>query len=232
MIREWIRLDQVDSTNRYALERPKDGLLVTAGSQTKGKGSRGRSWYSPAGNLYMTLCLKDINPLHTIITGISVYDALITLVPGHEIIIKWPNDLLLNKKKVCGILCQSRSGFSAIGIGLNINQAFWPEELRETATSIYQETGQKHPALPVMYDILDAIKKWIEIYNNEGFAPVRKAFFTRSLIFGTEVMLEGKKRCRVMDIDMDGHLIVVLEGKTISLAGEKIFIVPQNTGAL
>lgn len=153
--RNRICLDEVDSTNREAMRLAEKGAphgtLVVAEGQKYGSGRRGRRWESPAGeNLYMSLLLRPDcpaakAPMLTLVMAYSAAQALIQCVDA-DVQIKWPNDLILNKKKVCGILtemCMDGQKIShvVIGVGINVNAIHFPEELRETATSLRLETG-------------------------------------------------------------------------------------------
>lgn len=128
-----------------------EGVLVVAGEQTKGRGRRGREWASPAdGNIYMSLGLKpniqpDLAPMMTLIEALSVARAVKSCC-DLECQIKWPNDVVIGGKKICGILTEmsAETGYIhyvVIGTGINVNETEFSEEIRETATSLRLETG-------------------------------------------------------------------------------------------
>ena len=130
IIEEIIELDSVDSTNRYALDAGRAGLLVRSLSQTSGRGRRGRAWSSPEGeNLYMSITLAPPEERYPIIAGIAVREALASLLNVVEVAIKWPNDVIITGKKVSGILCETRGDITVVGIGVNVNRISWPEDL-------------------------------------------------------------------------------------------------------
>lgn len=150
--------DQVDSTNTQAkrlgeeLARDGHGTLVVADLQTAGKGRRGRSWESPSGaSIYMSILLRpeilpDQAPMLTLVMAQSVAEAVQELT-GAEVGIKWPNDIVLNGKKICGILTEMSAeidyiNYVVIGVGVNVNTPDFPEALVETATSLKIELGQ------------------------------------------------------------------------------------------
>ena len=131
MLNRIITLDEVDSTNNYLkLNRGElpDGTLVTARIQTAGKGRRGHEWLADQGMLPLSLLLKQ--PPHpdtlTLCAGVAVCEALEPLLPGEELGIKWPNDIILHGHKLCGILCESVCFGSSMdivcGIGVNLAQ--------------------------------------------------------------------------------------------------------------
>lgn len=148
-----VYFDETDSTNNrirnLAEEGAAHGTLAVADRQTAGKGRRGRSWESPKGkNIYMSILLRpDMEPSKapqlTLVMAMSVAQA----IREHEqmdVQIKWPNDIVLNKKKICGILTEMSTEIDyidhvVIGIGINVNDEFIPEELQEKATSMKLE---------------------------------------------------------------------------------------------
>lgn len=173
-----IYMQCVDSTNEEA-KRGGDngashGTVYVAEEQTAGKGRRGRSWLSEsAENLYFTLLLKpDIAPekatMLTLVMAHAVSQA-IEKMTGLVAGIKWPNDIVVNKKKVCGILSEmkldkGRSAYCVIGVGINIGQTEFPEELQDKATSLWAElmagreediSGAKTIAVPGKNQILN-----------------------------------------------------------------------------
>lgn len=159
---EWVAkevlfFDTIDSTNTKAQELAEkgypSGTLVVADKQESGKGRRGRSWVSPSGTgIFMTLMIKpDINPnnasMLTLVAALAVAKA-ITSVTGEEAMIKWPNDIVVNGKKVCGILTEMNAQFDyinhiVVGIGINVHNESFPEEISQMASSLMIEAGGK-----------------------------------------------------------------------------------------
>lgn len=147
---------QLDSTNteiaRLAVEGAAHGTVVVADEQTAGKGRRGRGWESPAGeNIYMSIlirpdCLPDRAPMLTLVMAYSV--AKVLKEHGFlDVQIKWPNDLVLSGKKICGILTEmqlkdNEIDYVVVGVGINVNTSMFPKELKDTATSLYLESGR------------------------------------------------------------------------------------------
>lgn len=156
---EWniIHLEEIDSTNtearRQAMQGIGEGLVITAEKQTAGKGRRGRSWESPEGeNLYFSMLLRpevpiDKTPMLTLIMALSVAKA-INKFCELDPLIKWPNDLVLSGKKICGILTEMHMSESQIedvivGTGINVNQELFSSELEDKATSLLLEGNRK-----------------------------------------------------------------------------------------
>lgn len=155
--KEVLYFDTIDSTNTKAQELAEkgypSGTLVVADKQDSGKGRRGRSWVSPSGTgIFMTLMIKpDINPnnasMLTLVAALAVAKA-ITSVTGEEALIKWPNDIVVNSKKVCGILTEMNAQFDyinhiVVGIGINVHNESFPEEISQMASSLMIEAGGK-----------------------------------------------------------------------------------------
>ena len=155
--KEVLYFDTIDSTNTKAQELAEkgypSGTLVVADKQESGKGRRGRSWVSPSGTgIFMTLMIKpDINPnnasMLTLVAALAVAKA-ITSVTGEEALIKWPNDIVVNDKKVCGILTEMNAQFDyinhiVVGIGINVHNESFPEEISQMASSLMIEAGGK-----------------------------------------------------------------------------------------
>ena len=155
--KEVLYFDTIDSTNTKAQELAEkgypSGTLVVADKQESGKGRRGRSWVSPSGTgIFMTLMIKpDINPnnasMLTLVAALAVAKA-ITSVTDEEAMIKWPNDIVVNGKKVCGILTEMNAQFDyinhiVVGIGINVHNESFPEEISQMASSLMIEAGGK-----------------------------------------------------------------------------------------
>ncbi len=152
--------DSVDSTNNEVKRRAEDGagegLLVIGKEQTAGRGRRGRIWESKKGEgIFMSLLIRPkIDPgcasMLTLVMGMAVWDALeeICGADSPDIRIKWPNDIVCDGKKVCGILTEMSAetdciNYVVIGVGINVHNPEFPEEIAGMATSVYRLTGRK-----------------------------------------------------------------------------------------
>ena len=176
--------DQVDSTNTQAkrlgeeLARDGHGTLVVADLQTAGKGRRGRSWESPSGaSIYMSILLRpdilpDQAPMLTLVMAQSVAEAVQELT-GAEVGIKWPNDIVLNGKKICGILTEMSAeidyiNYVVIGVGVNVNTPDFPEALVETATSLKIELGQSVKRSALIAAVMKRFEENYETFIRTG----------------------------------------------------------------
>lgn len=175
-------LQTVDSTNDYAKKLAMDGgvhgLLVTAEYQMGGKGRRGRSWVTPAGTaIAMSLVLRpELEPVKasmlTLVAGLAVTEA-IREVTGLDALLKWPNDVVVDGKKTTGILTEmtmkgTAIDFVILGIGINVNVPQFPEEIRETATSLMLETGHEIDREQLIRACLEAFEKYYERFVADG----------------------------------------------------------------
>ena len=176
-----LHFDSLPSTNleaaKRAAEGAAEGLCVVAGEQTAGRGRRERHWVSPLGaGLYFSISLRPQFdqtrwPLLTLMAAVAVHDALLAAC-SLETDIKWPNDILANERKLCGILAETvetADGSAAIiGIGINLTKEAVPEELRSAATSLEEMTGQKIDGEKVLAELMKAIAERYQVLQSEG----------------------------------------------------------------
>ncbi len=170
--------DVVDSTNNLAKLRAEEGaehgLLVVGEQQTAGKGRRGRTWESRKGEgIFMTLLLKpDIEPgnasMLTLVMALAVRSALET-VGKLQTQIKWPNDIVCDGKKVCGILTEMSAQMDyinhiVIGVGINIHNEDFPDEMAHMATSVYLQTGEHINRAELIAEVMRSFEHYYERY--------------------------------------------------------------------
>ena len=176
---EILYFDSIDSTNTKAQEVAEkgypSGTLVVADKQIAGKGRRGRNWESPSGcGIFMTLMLKpDINPnnasMLTLVSALAVAKALADIT-GKDAKIKWPNDIVIDGRKVCGILTEMSAQFDyinniVIGIGINVNNSSFPEEISATASSLrLLSGGKKYRRAEIIEKIMEYFEKYYSIF--------------------------------------------------------------------
>lgn len=164
------------STNTLAMsllsEGATEGTIVITDDQTQGRGQKGTVWKSsPGENLTFSLILRPQNIEHrlfalTQVVAIALRETILESCPGEEVLIKWPNDILLNKKKVAGVLAESQwEGTSlkgsVIGMGINLNQVSFEEEISHKATSLALETGNMIDKKSLLWNLLDHLEKRI-----------------------------------------------------------------------
>ncbi len=223
--RDIIYFTETDSTNTrakdLAVRGAPEGTLVISERQTKGRGRKGRSWFSPSqGGIYISLILKpSISPSEapkiTLLTAVVVAEALRSLT-GLSAIIKWPNDILIDGKKVAGILTEMSTEMDTIdhivvGLGLNVNTPDFPDDIREKATSLFIETGKHFPRVRFIQEYLKWYEEYYEIFKRTGFEPIIKRWKELTNIIGKRItveMISKKYSGEVQDIDKDGVLIL------------------------
>ncbi len=198
--------DVTDSTNIRAKELAEEGhpsgTLVVADRQEAGRGRRGRSWDSPSGTgIFMTLLLKpEMNPNHasmlTLVAAMAVARA-ISKCAGTEALIKWPNDIVIGGKKICGILTEMSAQFDfinhiVIGIGINVHNEHFPEEIAETAGSIFLQTGKRIRRAELIEQILEQFEHYYAIFmETEDLSGLVKEY--------NSILVNMNKSVRVLD---------------------------------
>ncbi len=167
----------MESTNKYAKklgeENVTNGTVVVTKKQTAGRGRRGRNWISPEGNCYFSLLLKpSIQTEHasrlTLVSALALAEA-INNVAGLETQIKWPNDVVVDGKKLCGILTESSIDvddlkYVVIGIGINVNQKKFDPEIDSMATSISLQLGQDVECAHMIAEFLNCFEMYFSIF--------------------------------------------------------------------
>jgi BirA family biotin operon repressor/biotin-[acetyl-CoA-carboxylase] ligase len=191
--------DEIDSTMRRAAELSAEGAasgtVVAAKRQTAGQGRLGRTWHSPRGGLYFTQILRlDLPPAElpviTMALGLAVADAL-QLFTGLTCDLRWPNDVLVGERKLVGILAQLHEGAVLAGIGLNVSQPGFPEELRSIATSLVLETGSEHDPRVLLQAIAGSVDSHANILATSGRHAILRLFAdASSYVRGKRVSVE------------------------------------------
>ncbi|ADL53807.1 biotin--[acetyl-CoA-carboxylase] ligase [Clostridium cellulovorans] len=227
----FLYLPTIDSTNIKAKElanqdqsKYPNGFLIISEEQTNGKGRLGRTWHSPSGcGLWFSLILRpNINlvdiPKITLISAVALCDSLKN--SGVDSQIKWPNDILINNKKIAGILTEMSSlnsivNFVILGIGLNVNTkaSQFPLELKETASSLFIEYGNNFDKSKILADFLYIFEDlWFKFLTNGSFDHILAKYKETSTVLHKKVKIinAGKESLVfVKDITEDGSLLVV-----------------------
>lgn len=231
-----IHLECVDSTNteakRLAAQDAPEGTLVLAEEQTGGKGRLGRNWSAARGeNVMMTLLLRPkIRPDHaprlTLLMAMAAVRS-IRKETGLEAGIKWPNDVVVHGKKLCGILTEMDTeihsiNYVVIGIGINVNQENFPEEIRERAGSLCLELGKKISRAGLAAGVLEELERLYETFlETEDLSTLYEEYNALCINFGREVLvtmpLKGLELCRGIaeGINEKGELAVRKEDGSV-----------------
>ena len=217
----------LDSTNSKAYELAnqgaEEGEVVIAESQKKGKGRLGRNWFSPPfSNLYLSVILRPKipppqAPLITLMAAVATAEA-IEKTYGLQPLIKWPNDILLNGRKMAGLLNEIKSETDrihfvilGIGVNLNIDEKMFPKEIRSVATSMKREMGQGVSRKIFLASLLQELEKWYTVFLRQGEGVILKSWRERAKIKGRQVKMTSFGETitgRAIDVDSDGALII------------------------
>jgi len=206
----------VTSTSDVAKRYPKKSIIL-ADIQTRGRGRLGREWSSKPGGIWMSVVLEPTeNPLYhlTFLASVAVREAISTAT-GVQARIKWPNDLLYEKKKLCGILTE---GFFIgnekkliVGIGLNVNNAV-PGIKKTPAIALRDITKKSVSRKKLIAHIVAQLEQWHLLYASIGFLPVLLAWKANNAVLGQRIKIHKGKTAFTatpVDVDEDGNLIVM-----------------------
>jgi len=222
MLWRHLALEAVDSTNEEAKRRAEageaEGLAVTALRQTAGRGRRGRAWDSPEGNLFVSMLLRPSRPpmeaaTLSFLACVAMADAVAQLAPhlAPKLACKWPNDLLLDGAKICGILLESRNkpannaaggGIDYLVIGIGVNLVYHPADTPYPATDLAAQ-GVEVSRQDFLAALLQSLGTWYERWNQHGFAPVREAWLKRAQGIGRPVIV------RLQDKELHGCFVAL-----------------------
>jgi BirA family biotin operon repressor/biotin-[acetyl-CoA-carboxylase] ligase len=229
--REVVYFEITDSTNaqarRLAEEGAPEGTVVIADQQTAGRGRLGRFWLSPPGvNLYLSIILRPSFPPRdatsmTFLSAVAVANAVVAVGPFTPQL-KWPNDVLLDGRKVAGLLNEMNAEteqvhYLVLGVGVNLNMAAteFPSDLRTPATSLFAAGGVEVSRRDFTQTLLRQLDALYEQYLRQGFAPIRAAWEQHCNMVGRMVEVDSPPKryvgC-VSGIDESGALLVDLPG--------------------
>jgi len=179
-------VDEVGSTNTFLKDLCRNGAqhgtAVYSWNQLSGYGRRGKFWFSePDKNIALSIALKpppdaDFVPF-SIVAGVAVHEALSPLCPN--LAIKWPNDILADGRKFCGISCErifTQENLYIIGIGVNVNNTEFPGDLADSATSLLAQTGAEWDLHQILDKILGSLYKYYDLLLGGGFADILNIF--------------------------------------------------------
>jgi len=213
-----LRFDRVSSTNDvakdFASSGAREGLCVIAKEQTAGRGRQGRIWSSPAGEgLYMSVVLRPAIKaseagMVTLASAISVAETL-RLDYETNAEIKWPNDLMVRGRKICGILIESavqdeKLDYIVLGIGVNTGQSSFPEDVANTATSLWLESRRMVSPVDFAEALLPRLERWYDTSITD-----RKAIIPR-----WEELSPSSRNCRISVESSDGQIEGITQGLT------------------
>lgn len=215
---------ETESTNIIAREiaaSVEEGTVVIAESQTAGRGRLGRKWISPEGGIWLSIIVKpEIQLLYapriTLLAGVSVARTIRGL--GLPAKIKWPNDILINGKKVCGILTEIGAevdmiDYLVVGIGIdaNVDTESFPEEFRDSSTSLKKEMGENINRVDFVRKLLEEFEASYSKFQETGFPPILEEWRNMSATIGEWVKITTQTRTiygEAIGVDSEGALIL------------------------
>jgi len=239
---EW--LDEIDSTNDEARRRFQAGevgpVWIGARKQTAGRGRRGRSWADLTGNLYCSglyslKCSAADAAQLSFAAALAASDVCQSVLPGHLAKVKWPNDVLVAGRKICGVLLESADAPGkviqlVIGIGLNIAAA--PDISDRPATSLAM-LGAEIEAETALENLVDRFEFWRSVWAREGFSPIRDIWLARAHGVGQRCVarLNDKTLEGIFtDLAPDGSLVLeMIGGETRLISAGDVFF-PEALG--
>jgi BirA family biotin operon repressor/biotin-[acetyl-CoA-carboxylase] ligase len=222
--------------NQLAVSGAPEGAIVVADQQTRGRGRLGRSWHSPEGvGLYCSILLRPrihprLAPGISLVAAVALADT-ISSYDKIEVKIKWPNDVLISRRKTAGILTElsaeiDRVNFIVVGIGVNINHRLsdFPDDLKPTATSVRIGLRKRVNRVEFLQRLLENFEKEYLSFKKSGLEKSIRKIRNYSSLINHEIQLKiGRKAItgKALDIDMDGRLVVrTAEGTKAFSAGE------------
>ena len=228
-----VYFEKIDSTNIYAKKLVKEGVsegcVVVAGMQEKGRGRKDRIWSSPEGGLWFSVILYPrIPPQNAMILTMAVSVSVVEAIIKHtnlKPVIKWPNDVLVKGKKICGILTELDAemdwiNYAVIGIGINVNNSI-SKGLMDIATSLKIETKKNCSIVELFADILNNFDKKYSSIKFSNFKCIRDSWFSYANIIGKNIRVDTENLTLegiVIDVDSDGCLIIDSSKGKIKLA--------------
>ncbi len=239
---------RINSTSQMAKELATygaaEGTVVIAETQTAGHGRHGKKWFSPTGGLWLSVILRpkleasDAVKL-VFLAGLAVTQTLSELY-GISAETKWPNDVLVNGRKICGILSEmsTRNGevkYVIIGVGVNANvnvsQAL-PNELKKNTTSLQNELGKRVKLEELFKTVIGKMEKLYDIFLEHGSEEILREWKKHAFFVGRKVQITGENEeleGLALDVDLDGALIIQLSSGEVKriIAGEISLIIPS-----
>lgn len=220
-----VTLDRVDSTNEEAKRRAAAGApagtLVWAREQTAGRARRGRRWSSPPGNLYCSLLLRPEGPAAralqlSFVAAVALAEAVAGLLPAAKAVeCKWPNDVLIDGRKVAGILLEGTAAdgdrLEWLVVGAGVNVAGFPAATEFPATSLRAEGYAGADVGAVLEAFAEGFARWVATWQAEGFGAVRAAWLGRARGLGAPLTVRLERETlegTFCDLDADGALVL------------------------
>lgn len=215
--RPYLYREACESSQQLLTSELREGAVAICDVQTKGRGRLGREWEAPPGTAL--LCSVLLQPPGdrrvaelSLVAAIAVAEAVEHAL-GLAVQIKWPNDVMVNRRKVAGILAEATAEAAVVGIGLNVNQTRnqVPADARVTPTSLYLTDGVRRPRAPILADLLSELEGAYDGWRKGGLDALYHTLGARDFLRGRRVFLDGEAGIGA-GIERDGRLAVDVEG--------------------
>ena len=239
MGRNFVFKEEIDSTNSLAKRENinPSGTVFMANFQTNGRGRRGNTWISKKNEgLWFSILLKpekskDIFSCITLVMGLAVNKALTNFI-GIKTTIKWPNDIVLNNKKVCGILSEiayknNEVDYIVLGVGVNLYTEKFDNEIEKIATSVFLETGKKIDKFELLSDILNQFEPLYFEYLKNGMKNIINDYKMSCVTLDREVLVvmgDEKYKAYAKDINEAGELVVLVDGERVAVSSGDVSV--------
>jgi BirA family transcriptional regulator, biotin operon repressor / biotin---[acetyl-CoA-carboxylase] ligase len=217
------------STQELLRDQSDEGAVAVCDEQSAGRGRQGRPWVAPAGTAILCSVLlvppeRRAIPELSLVAGTSVAEALEGGI-GLAVQVKWPNDIMLNRRKVAGVIAEAGDGKVVVGIGVNVNQERdeLPAETKTAAASIYTSDGIKRERAPLLVAILERLEANYVAWLERGLDGVYDSLGSRDFLRGRRVSLDGTSGIGVK-IERDGRFLIDVDGEVHAVeSGEILF---------
>lgn len=216
-----------DYVKELAEEGLPEGIVVQCLEQKKGRGRHGREWVSPIGNLYMSVLLRPDCPVKeagqlSFVAAVALSAAMDEVIEtGHEKTLKWPNDILIDGRKVSGILIEKEGDAYVLGMGVNILSA------PEGAIHLKDVAGENRLAIHPFRDlVLEKLAQRYDLWRQEGFAPIREEWMKQAHGLDKALAVKLGKEHRdglFKGIDAQGSLLLEIDGSIIDINSGEVY---------
>lgn len=239
--------DEIDSTNSEALRLACvcriGNFVVWARSQTNGRGRQGSVWESGRGNLFLSILLNENIPISkqpqmSFVTALAAFDLIYSLAKQASVFpdikLKWPNDILVNGKKISGILLESLSfkDNASLVVGIGVNVKTTPDNVNQAITSLADEGVSNVELEEVINNFMLNFEKYCSIWQQSGFIEIRKLWLKKAAKLNEVISVDdGKDKIAGIfkDIDFSGGIrLRAADGKIHSLPAGQVFFGDDN----
>jgi BirA family transcriptional regulator, biotin operon repressor / biotin---[acetyl-CoA-carboxylase] ligase len=225
--RPYLYEDRCTSTQELLADDTPEGAAAVCDEQTAGRGRQGRAWTSPPGTAILCSILLHPPPYRiaaelSLVVGTAVAEAVEEAM-SLSVQVKWPNDVMLNRRKVAGVLAESSGGRVVVGIGVNVNQerSELPGDTKVAPASLYTSDGIKRDRAPLLASILERVELNYDAWLERGLDGVYDSLGSRDFLRGRRVTIDGTGGVGVK-IDRDGRFLVDVDGDVRAMESGEI----------